>query len=103
MTDGNNRSHIPSSLTTVLVFRRHYGRRYTDLPVEQIDRTALTIDCTGTYMRPEYYDLRIGDIVRWRQGERYAEATISAVRRDANFLHAELANAHLLSPEFFPY
>lgn len=94
---------LPPSLLTVSVFRRHYGRRYTDLPVEQIDSTGLRIDCAGAHMRPELYDLLPGDIVRWRQGERYAEAVVGAVRRDATSLEADLTGAHLLPPEFFPY
>lgn len=91
------------SLTTVIVFRRNYGRRYTDLPVDQVDREGLLILCDGTYMRPEHYDLRPGDIVRWRNGERYVEAVVSAVRRDERALSADLADAHPLPPEFFPY
>ncbi|NTU79802.1 MAG: hypothetical protein HGA45_10435 [Chloroflexales bacterium] len=91
------------SLTTVIVFRRSYGRRYTDLPVDNVDRDGLLIACEGTYMRPEHYDLRPGDIVRWRQGDRYVEAVISSVRRDSRSIQADLADAHPLPPEFFPY
>jgi hypothetical protein len=91
------------NLITVSIFRRSYGRRYTDLPVESVDREALLISCEGTFMRPEYYDLRPGDIVRWRNGERYVEAVISEVRRDARSVNVALADAHPLPPEFFPY
>jgi hypothetical protein len=91
------------SLTTVSVFRRHYGRRYTDLPVDELDPAALVISCVGTLMRPEHYDLRPGDIVRWRQGEYYVEAVISDVTRDPGAVHVALSDAHPLPPEFFPY
>jgi hypothetical protein len=91
------------TLTTVSVFRRSYGRRYTDLPVDSVDRDGLLISCDGTYMRPEHYDLRPGDIVRWRQGERYVEAVVSTVRRDVRSVQVALAEAHPLPPEFFPY
>jgi len=94
---------IQPNLVTVSVFRRNFGRRYTDLPVDLIESDALRIDCSGTYMRPEQYDLCPGDIVRWRQGERFIEAVISAVRRDERSVHAELSGAHPLPPEFFPY
>lgn len=94
---------LPPTLVTVSVFRRHYGRRYTDLPVERVDSTGLRIDCAGTFMRPAHYDLLPGDIVRWRQGERYAEAVIGAVRRGADSVEADLTGAQLLPPEFFPY
>ncbi|HMQ31830.1 MAG TPA: hypothetical protein PKD53_13970 [Chloroflexaceae bacterium] len=91
------------SLTTVFVFRRHYGRRYTELPVDSVDRDGLQISCDGTHMRPEHYDLRPGDIVRWRSGDRFVEAVISAVRRDERALSADLADARPLPPEYFPY
>lgn len=91
------------SLTTVIVFRRHYGRRYTDLPVESVDRDGFVISCDGTYMRPEHYDLLAGDIVRWRSGERYIEAVIGEVRREAHAVSVSLTGAHPLPPEYFPY
>ena len=94
---------VQPSLTTVTVFRRHYGRRYTDLPVEQIDREGMTIDCAETYMRPAHYDLRTGDLVRWRQGDRFVEAVISDVRRDESAVQITLVDARLLPPEYFPY
>lgn len=90
-------------LTTVIVFRRSFGLRYTDLPVDSLERDSLLISCEGTFMRPEHYDLRPGDIVRWRQGERFLEAVISGVRRDPRSVQVDLAGAHLLPPEFFPY
>lgn len=91
------------SLTTVMVFRRSYGRRYSDLPVDQIDRDGLLINCEGTFMRPTHYDLRPGDLVRWRQGERYAEATIAEVQRSATAVQVTLRGATLLPPDYFPY
>jgi len=90
-------------LLTVSVFRRSYGRRYTDLPVDGLERDSFTIDCSGSSMRPELYDLRAGDLVRWRQGERFVEATIDTVRRDGAQLHVALRDAHLLYAEYFPY
>lgn len=91
------------SLITVNVFRRSYGRRYTELPVDSVDRDGLLITCDGPFMRPEHYDLRPGDIVRWRAGERYIEAVIGEVTRDERALSATLVDAQLLPPEFFPY
>lgn len=94
---------IQPGLKTVIVFRRHYGRRYTDLPVEQVDRDGLIINCDGTYMRPQHYDLRPGDLVRWREGERFLEATISAVQLEPHGVRVIFRDAWLLPPEFFPY
>ncbi|NTW00009.1 MAG: hypothetical protein HGA19_01745 [Oscillochloris sp.] len=94
---------IPQNLTTITIERRDYGRRYSELPVDVIDRDGFEIDCTGTYTRPTHYDLRSGDIVRWRQGERVIEAIISVVERSDNYLRATLTNAQLLPTDFFYY
>lgn len=91
------------SLKTVSVFRRHYGRRYTDLPVDGVDQTTLFINCAGTFMRPEHYDLRPGDIVRWRQEEGYLEAVISNVTRETKAIRVALSDAYALPEDFFPY
>lgn len=90
-------------LLTVSTFRRSYGRRYTELPVDRVDRDSFAIDCSASAMRPELYDLRAGDLVRWRDGERFIEATIAAVQREGALLTAALRDAHPLPPDFFPY
>ncbi|MCS6882289.1 MAG: hypothetical protein RMK84_15750 [Oscillochloridaceae bacterium] len=93
----------PPSLITVSVYRRNYGYRYTDLPVDRLETSGLLIDCSESFTRPEHYDLRPGDIVRWRAGDRWIEAVISSVIRDATSVRADLSGAHLLPADFFPY
>ncbi len=92
-----------TSLITVTIYRRNYGYRYTDLPVDRLETSGLTIDCSASFTRPEHYDLRPGDIVRWRAGDRWIEAVISSVTRDPASVRAELSGAHLLPPDFFLY
>jgi hypothetical protein len=94
---------IPQNLTTITIERRDYGRRYSELPVDQIDRDSFEIDCVGAYARPTHYDLRAGDIVRWRDGERVIEANIASVERSADRVRVVLAGAHPLPPEYFYY
>jgi hypothetical protein len=94
---------LQPNLVTVFVFRRQYGRRYTELPVDSIDSAGFRIDCADSHMRPRQYDLRPGDVVRWRQGERFAEAQISAVHYDDAAVRVELNGAYLLPPDYFPY
>jgi hypothetical protein len=94
---------IPPNLTTITIERRNYGRRYSELPVDLIDRDSFEINCAGAYARPDHYDLQIGDIVRWRQGEQVIEATIAAIDRDTDRLHASLSDSHLLPPDYFYY
>lgn len=88
---------------TVDIERRGYGRRYTGLPVDRLSREGFSIDFTGAYMRPEMIDIRTGDIVRWRDGERLVQATVAEVRREELLLHVGVTGATPLPPEaFFP-
>jgi hypothetical protein len=88
---------------TVDVERRGYGRRYTGLPVDTLSRQGFSIDFTDAYMRPEMVDIRPGDIVRWRDGERLVQATVAEVRRENLALHVGVDGVTPLPPEaFFP-
>ncbi len=90
-------------LTTVMIVRKDYGRRYSDLPVDQLDNDGFEINCAGSYMRPHHYDLRPGDLVRWRQGNDYLEAVISAVAVDEQSIRVILNQPRPLPADFFPY
>lgn len=90
-------------LQTVDVFRRGHGRRYSTLPVDDLSRDAFRIDCDGGPLRPEHFDLQLGDVVRFAQGERYVQATIAAVERNANLVSVSLVDAELLPPDYFPF
>lgn len=88
---------------TIDVERRGYGRRYTWLPVDSLTRTEFSIDCTGGYTKPEMLDIRVDDVVRWREGERLVEGRVADVRREGLVLHAQLEDVHPLPPDsFFP-
>jgi hypothetical protein len=88
---------------TVDVERRGYGRRYTGLPVDILSRQGFSIDFTDAYMRPELIDIRLGDIVRWRDGERLVQATVAEVRREELQLHVSVEGLTPLPPDaFFP-
>lgn len=94
---------MDQSLRTVDVLRRGFGRRYTGLPIDTISRDGFTIDCTAGYMRPEMFDLRVGDTVRWSQNGRYIQATIARVERNGHLLTVALSDSGLLPTDFFPY
>jgi hypothetical protein len=88
---------------TVDIERRGYGRRYTELPVDVLSRQGFSIDFTGTYVRPEMIDIRPGDIVRWRDGERRVQATVAEVHRDDSAMHVSVSDLTPLPPDaFFP-
>ena len=88
---------------TVDIERRGYGRRYTGFPVDSLSREGFSIDFNGALMRPEMVDIRAGDTVRWREGERLIQAIAAEVRRDDLWLHVSVEGVMPLPPEaFFP-
>ena len=96
-------SRTERRLLTVDVDRRGYGRRYTSLPVDEIRRDGFSIRFEGAYIRPEHIDVRLDDIVRWREGGRLFQGRVIAVRREAQALHVTLTDVVPLPPDaFFP-
>jgi hypothetical protein len=92
---------MQQSYRTVDIERRGYGRRYSWLPVDVLNREEFAIDFTGGYLRPEMIDIRPGDIVRWREGERMIQAHVAEVHREPYLLRVRLENASLLPPDAF--
>jgi hypothetical protein len=86
---------------TVDIERRGYGRRYTWLPVDVLNHEEFSIDFTGAYLRPDMIDIRPGDIVRWREGERTIQALVAEVYREPYLLRARLEGTSPLPPEAF--
>ena len=88
---------------TVDIERRGYGRRYTELPVDELSRQGFSISFAGAYVRPEMIDIRPGDIARWRDGERRVQATVAEVRREDAALYVRVEGLVPLPPDaFFP-
>ena len=92
---------MQQSYRTVDIERRGYGRRYSWLPVDVLNREGFAIDFTGAYLRPEMIDIQLGDIVRWREGERLVQGRVAEVHREVHALHARVADAVPLPPEAF--
>ena len=90
-------------LKTVDTYRRNYGRRYSILPVDELSQEHFAIDCTHSFLRPQQYDLQIGDVVRWFENERYVQAEIATVQYTEASVQVILTNAQLLPPDFFPF
>jgi hypothetical protein len=70
------------TLRTISVIRRGYGRRYTDLPIDELSQQRIMIDCSGGYLKPTMIDLQPDDMVYWREQGRYVTARIELVQRD---------------------
>jgi hypothetical protein len=92
---------MQQSYRTVDIERRGYGRRYSLLPVDVLHREGFSIDFTGAYMRPEMIDIRPGDIVRWREGERQLQGQVAAVQREPNALHVQVEDIASVPPDAF--
>lgn len=90
-------------LKLVDVERREYGRRYSWLPVDSIDRNGLIIECSDTYMRPHMYDVRVGDTVRWLHDGQRLQATIRNVERTSTRLLAHFTQVTPLPADFFAF
>lgn len=88
-------------LITVNVDRRWYGRRYTWLPVDNLSLEGFEINCEGSYMKPEQYDLQPGDIVRWQEEGRKLETEIVSVERTAVRVKVIFGEIKLLPADFF--
>ena len=86
---------------TIDIERRGFGRRYTWLPVDSLSRDGFVIDCTNGFLRPDMYDIRPGDIVRWREGERLLEGTIADIQREGQQLTARVEGTKPLPAEAF--
>jgi hypothetical protein len=94
--------NIPN-LLTIDVVRRGYGRRYSGLPVDAIDNDGLMIDFSNSPLRPEHYDLRVGDMIRWPQDGRYVQAIVAGINRNGVRLSVSFREVSLLPADFFPY
>lgn len=89
------------SFNSIDVERRGHGRRYSCLPVDSIDRSGFTIDCTNSYLRPDMFDLQPGDIVRWLDKGRRLQGWIRSVERNGALVQVVLRDVTLLPPDFF--
>lgn len=92
---------MDSALRFVDIIRRGYGRRYTWLPVDQLDRDGLAADFSGAYLRPDQIDIRIGDIARWREGEVYFQALVEQVRHDGPWLRISFGHVEHIGFEIY--
>jgi hypothetical protein len=96
------RNNDEENLQTIDILRRLYGRRYTGLPVDSLDRDGFIINCAGAYMRPEMYDVQAGDTVRWRHNGRYVQGSVARIERTETLLKVELEHVNQLPPDYFP-
>jgi hypothetical protein len=88
-------------LSFVDIVRRGYGRRYTWLPVDRLDRDGFAADFNGAYLRASQLDIQIGDLARWRDGDSYLQARIAAVAHENEWVLAHFEAVEHISAEIY--
>lgn len=83
------------------IIRRGYGRRYTWLPVDRLDRDGFAANYNGSHITPTQIDVRIDDIARWREGESYFEGRVTLVQHDDSWLTVSFDNVQHISFEIY--
>jgi hypothetical protein len=89
------------ALLTVDIDRRGYGRRYTMLPVDERSDEGFVIECRGARLGPERYDVRVGDLVRWRADAGHVQGVVRRVIRQDARLQVVLADTAPLPADGF--
>ncbi len=89
------------ALITVDIVRRGYGRRYTTLPVDERSDEEFVIECRGARLGPERYDVRVGDLVRWRADAGHVQGVVRRVIRQGTRLQVVLADTAPLPADGF--
>jgi hypothetical protein len=93
----------PSELRLLFVdiVRRGYGRRYTWLPVDRLDREGFEANFEGAYLRPNQIDVRPDDIARWREGDSFFQARVVAVVLDGDWLRVSFDDLQRIPIEVY--
>ena len=79
-------------LRTVDVIRPNFGKRYSDLPVDHVDVTGFHTDYTGSPLRPQLLDIRIGDHIFWYDEGARLQASVDELVVDGNVLRVAFAD-----------
>ena len=91
---------MTDELRTVDVLRPGLGKRYSRLPVDHVDVTGFHSDYTGSPLRPQLLDIRIGDVVFWcEEGER-RQARVDELLVEGPVLRVAFADQQIAPPEW---
>ena len=89
-----------AELELVDVLRPGVGRRYSGLPVDHVDVTGFHTDYTGSPMRPQLLDLRVGDQVFWYEDGARLQARIDEVVLEGPMLRVAFTDVTDGPPEW---
>ncbi len=89
-----------SQLRTVDVHRPGKGKRYSLLPVDQVDITGFHVSYEGSPLHPQLLDIHEGDHVVWQdKGVRY-RGLIDEVVIDQAVLRVAFRDVSVAEPEW---
>ena len=91
---------MADELTTVDVLRPGVGKRYTRLPVDHVDMTGFHSDYTGSPLRPQLLDIRVGDTVFWCEDGQRLEARVDELLVEGSVLRVAFADQKVAPPEW---
>ena len=91
---------MADELKTVDILRPGIGKRYSRLPVDHVDVTGFHSDYTGSPLRPQILDIRIGDLVFWYEDGERIQARVDELVVDGAVLRVAFADQGAAPPEW---
>lgn len=91
---------MADELTTVDVLRPGVGKRYSRLPVDHVDVTGFHSDYTGSPLRPQLLDIRIGDSIFWVEDGTRLQARVDELVVEGRLLRVAFADQTVAPPEW---
>ena len=91
---------MADELKTVDVVRPGVGKRYSRLPVDHVDVTGFHSDYTGSPLRPQLLDIRIGDSIFWVENGERLQARVDELVVDGPYLRVAFADQTVAPPEW---
>lgn len=91
---------MADELKTVDVLRPGVGKRYSRLPVDHVDVTGFHSDYTGSPLRPQLLDIRIGDSIFWVENGERLQARVDELVVEGPLLRVAFADQTVAPPEW---
>ena len=91
---------MPEELVTVDVVRPNGGKRYSALPVDHVDITGFHTDYTGSPLRPQLLDIRVGDLIFWYDDGVRLQARVDELAMEGSVLRIAFADVAGAPPEW---
>ncbi len=91
---------MADELKTVDVLRPGVGKRYSRLPVDHVDLTGFHSDYTGSPLRPQMLDIRLGDCIIWNENGERTKARVDELVVEGTVIRVAFADHMPAPPEW---